>query len=109
MSESNNVKFVEANGKWLWKRYDEQGSVIFRSPEFDTERQAREDYDANGGQVETNVAAPETQPQQQSTETAGATAPTAEPSIEAGNTAPEGEMSAGTAAPEDTQGTGLVS
>ena len=49
MSESNNVKFVENNGKWMWKRYDEQGSVIFRSPEFETERQAREDYDANGG------------------------------------------------------------
>jgi hypothetical protein len=50
MSESNNVKFVEANGKWFWKRYDEQGSVIFKSPEFDTERLAREDYDANGGE-----------------------------------------------------------
>lgn len=48
MSESNNVKFVEANGKWLWKRYDVSGSVIFRSPEFDTEREAREDYEMNG-------------------------------------------------------------
>ena len=48
MSESNNVKFVENNGKWMWKRYDEQGSVIFRSPEFETERQAREDYEVNG-------------------------------------------------------------
>ncbi len=49
MSESNNVKFVEADGKWLWKRYDENGSVIYRSPIFNTEREAREDYDINGG------------------------------------------------------------
>lgn len=49
MTESNNVKFVEAEGKWLWKRYDENGSVIYRSPLFNTEREAREDYDINGG------------------------------------------------------------
>lgn len=49
MSESNNVRFVEDNGKWLWKRYDAEGSVIFRSPLFNTEREAREDYDINGG------------------------------------------------------------
>jgi len=48
MSESNNVKFAEDNGKWLWKRYNESGSVIFRSPLFDTEREAREDYELNG-------------------------------------------------------------
>jgi hypothetical protein len=48
MSESNNVKFVEAGGKWLWKRYDVEGSVIFRSPLFNTEREAREDYEING-------------------------------------------------------------
>lgn len=48
MSESNNVKFVEAGGKWLWKRYDADGSVIFRSPLFNTEREAREDYEMNG-------------------------------------------------------------
>ena len=48
MSESNNVKFVEAEGKWLWKRYDVNGSVIFRSPLFETERAAREDYELNG-------------------------------------------------------------
>jgi hypothetical protein len=50
MSESNNVKFVENNGKWMWKRYDEQGSVIYRSAEFKTERIAREDYEINGTQ-----------------------------------------------------------
>lgn len=60
MSESNNVKFVENNGKWMWKRYDEQGSVIFRSPEFDTERLAREDYDINGGEAQaTSLPQPE--------------------------------------------------
>jgi hypothetical protein len=49
MTESNNVRFVEDNGKWLWKRYNAEGSVIFRSPLFNTEREAREDYDINGG------------------------------------------------------------
>ena len=86
MSESNNVKFVEANGKWLWKRYDEQGSVIFKSPEFDTERQAREDYEANGGEQEqAPTAASDSQP------------------TDAGDAAPEGEVSAGTASPDASQ------
>lgn len=100
MSESNNVKFVEANGKWLWKRYDEQGSVIFRSPEFDTERQAREDYEANGG--DTQVASqPEAPVQTQETgEATSTTAPAPEESNAAGNVAPEGEMTAGTASPD---------
>ena len=57
MSESNNVKFVENNSKWMWKRYDEQGSVIFRSPEFETERQAREDYEMNNSGVDNTVQA----------------------------------------------------
>jgi len=48
MNESNNVRFAEADGKWLWKRYDENGSVTFRSPLFNTEREAREDYDMSG-------------------------------------------------------------
>ncbi len=97
MTESNNVKFVEANGKWLWKRYDEQGSVIFRSPEFETERQAREDYEVNGGEAQT--------------------APSNEPSdsqpTDAGTVAPEGEVNAGTATPgvettEPSQDAGVV-
>ena len=50
MNESNNVKFVENKGKWVWKRYDEQGSVTFRSAEFDTEQEARTDFEANGEQ-----------------------------------------------------------
>ena len=102
MSESNNVKFLEAGGKWLWKRYDEQGSVTFRSPEFDTERQAREDYDVNGGEVPANVAAPEVQ-DQQSAEASNVTAPAPEPTTEAGNTALEGEMSAGTSTPSESE------
>jgi hypothetical protein len=89
MSESNNVKFVEANGKWLWKRYDEQGSVIFKSPEFDTERLAREDYDLNGSQEQASSA------EETTAAPAPATAPTE--SVDAGNIAPEGEVSAGTA------------
>jgi len=52
MNEFNNVRFVEDNGKWLWKRYDESGSVIYRSPSFDTERLAKEDYELNGEKVE---------------------------------------------------------
>ena len=92
MSESNNVKFVEANGKWLWKRYDEQGSVIFKSPEFDTERQAREDYGVNGGEAQTVPSAP--------TAEASESQPT-----DAGNVAPEGEVSVGTASGEASQPT----
>ncbi len=104
MSESNNIKFVEANGKWLWKRYDEQGSVIFRSPEFETERQAREDYEANGGDTQTASSQPEAPVQTQ--EAGGATdtntsAP--EDSNAAGNVAPEGEISAGNASPDASQ------
>lgn len=90
MSESNNVKFVEAEGKWLWKRYDENGSVIYRSPLFNTEREAREDYDINGGSSQESEPAD--------------TAPS--------TTTPENDISADTvpAAPEDanTAGTATV-
>ena len=86
MSESNNVKFVEADGKWLWKRYDENGSVIYRSPLFNTEREAREDYDVNGGQ-----------PQESAPEQA---APSSETTA-----APENQdATAGTATSEENQG-----
>ena len=87
MSESNNVKFVEADGKWCWKRYDENGSVIFKSPLFDTEREAREDYDATNGNgtasssesaapadVPTAEATPEQGPQGSAEGTADSTA-----------------------------------
>lgn len=56
MSESNEVKFVEDNGKWLWKRYDADGSVTYRSPLFETEAQAREDYEMNAGQAQASTA-----------------------------------------------------
>ena len=89
MSESNNVKFVEANGKWMWKRYDENGSVIYRSPEFDTERQARENYGISGSNS-VNSSVPES-----AQETSTAT--------------PEGDISAGQVAPEsEGQGADLV-
>ena len=89
MTESNNVKFVEAQGKWMWKRYDENGSVVYRSPEFDTEKQARDDYEINGS------------------ESLNQTAP--EHVSEAGTAAPENENSAGQAAPRsEDQGAGLL-
>jgi len=86
MSESNNVKFVEAEGKWLWKRYDENGSVIYRSPLFNTESEAREDYDVNGDNS-------------QESETAD---------IAPSTTTPENDISADTVptAPEDTNTVG---
>ena len=54
MSESNDVKFIEDNGKWMWKRYDADGSVTYRSPLFDTEQAAHDDYDANNGAQASN-------------------------------------------------------
>ena len=110
MTESNNVKFVEDSGKWLWKRYDVNGSVIYRSPLFDTERLAREDYEQFGDKVHTNAQAPVPAQEESADVKEGVnvdaspeaqTAPENETS--AGNTAPEGEVSAGTAAPD--QGT----
>ncbi len=97
MSESNNVRFVEDNGKWLWKRYDAEGSVIFRSPLFDTEREAREDYEINGtptASTEENTSADTgageaTIPasQEQTQETAPENAPEADPNINGAGTA----------------------
>jgi hypothetical protein len=93
MSESNNVKFAEADGKWLWKRYDATGSVIYRSPLFDTEREAREDYDLNGGE-----------PAPSSENTAGEAVPSTEVG-QSQETAAEGtaESTAGTATGEENQ------
>ena len=93
MSESNNVKFAEDNGKWLWKRYDAEGSVIYRSPLFDTEREAREDYEVNGAE-----------PAPSSDNTAGEAAPSAD-AEQSQETAPEGgaESTAGTATGEENQ------
>jgi len=89
MSESNNVRFVENNGKWMWKHYDEQGSVIFRSPAFDTEREAREDYDANGDKPQESSSS-----QGESNE---ATNTSSESAPSAGTAAPEGDTNAGSA------------
>lgn len=99
MSESNNVKFVEAGGKWLWKRYDADGSVIFRSPLFNTEREAREDYELNG---EKNNGGPI--PSDDTS--AGEVAPSTE-SEQSQETAPEGaaESTVGTATGEENQQT----
>lgn len=100
MTESNNVRFTEDSGKWLWKRYDAAGSVIYKSPLFDTERLAREDYEQFGDKPHTNPQA-DAPVQEESTEAKeGVNTAPAEESNSTGTTAPEGEVSAGTAAPE---------
>jgi hypothetical protein len=48
-NDSSTVRFVEDKGKWMWKRYDANGSVIGRSELFDSESGAREDYQVKGG------------------------------------------------------------
>jgi hypothetical protein len=99
MSESNNVKFVEAEGKWLWKRYDENGSVIYRSPLFNTEREAREDYDVNGGvQDEASETAQEAKDVQVDDANPDRSI-TGDTTI----TPPENENTAGTATPDESQ------
>lgn len=104
MSESNNVKFAESNGKWLWKRYDENGSVIHRSVLFDTERQAREDYEVSGAEEQTDNISPSSEVETNSAPAQApevATAPSE--SVDSGNVAPEGEVGVGTAAPDVSQ------
>ena len=40
------VMFVETyNNKWVWKKYDDKGKVIFMSKVFETERIARSNYE----------------------------------------------------------------
>ena len=102
MSESNNVKFAESNGKWLWKRYNAEGSVISRSQLFDTEREAREDYQAHGNDGQT-TAPSQPDSQTQNTEASEPVTPIPDSSNDAGNVAPEGEVSAGTASPDASQ------
>ena len=101
MSESNNVKFVEDNGKWLWKRYDADGSVIYRSPLFDTEREAREDYEMNGGSP--TSPAPENAPAEAPVETAPETSTEQTPEGSAEGSA---ESTAGSATGESEQQAG---
>ncbi len=97
MNESNKVKFTEDNGKWVWKCYDTNGSVVHRSQLFNTEREAREDYEINGGQHTT--PSPETEsvptPEIGQSDVATEQVPT-EPNT-ASTTAPEDEMGNGTA------------
>lgn len=106
MSESTNVRFVEDNGQWLWKRYDAKGSVIFRSPFFSTEREARDDYELNNGvdspEAEAAVPAPEAPAEAPVAPAEEAQAPAPESAPES---APEGEAesTAGTAAGEEQQ------
>lgn len=110
-TEYHTVKYVEYNGKWLWKRYDENGSVVHRSPEFNSEQEAREDYEKNWGSLHTQGFLDQGKdPHENET-------PTTEigPSKEdiyaikqadansAGTTAPEGDVNAGTAAPETSE------
>ena len=94
MSESNNVKFVESDGKWLWKLYGVDGSVIHRSNLFDTEQEAKADYEAYGNGVGTSTAdEANTAPEAPQQATEGAT------------TAPEGDLGAGNAGQaEETAG-----
>lgn len=97
MNQSNNVKFTEDNGKWVWKCYDTNGSVVYRSQLFNTEREAREDYEVNGGQH--NTPSPETE-SAPTTETNQVSAEADQQSTEsntAGTTAPEGDVSIGNA------------
>ena len=99
MNESNNIKFAEDNGKWLWKRYNKDGSVIYRSPLFDTEREAREDYDINGGKQDGNKGISEditSTSDQQNTDDRSITDVTA-------MTPSESENSAGTATIDEDQ------
>ena len=102
------VKYVEYNGKWLWKRYDEQGSVVYRSPEFNSEEEARADYDQNWGSLQTQgFVAPGKDPHEGETPTT-VIAPDPEEierikredQMSAGTTTPEGDVNAGTAAQE---------
>jgi hypothetical protein len=102
MSESNNVKFVEANGKWLWKRYGTEGSVISRSQLFDTEREAREDYQAHGNDGQT-TAPSQSDSQPQNIEASEPTTPAPDSSNDAGSVVPEGDVKAGTASPDASQ------
>lgn len=98
MNESNDVKFVEADGKWLWKRYSAEGSVISRSQLFDTEREAREDYQAHGNDGQ-STAPSQPESQNQESEASNTAASTLDSTNDAGNASPEGDTNAGTASP----------
>jgi type I restriction-modification system DNA methylase subunit len=75
MTESNNVRFAEDNGKWIWKCYDANGSVTHRSQLFNSEKEAREDYELNGGQYKASSTQPEVPAQDQGANIASDTVP----------------------------------
>lgn len=100
MNELNNVRFVEDNGKWVWKCYDANGSVTHRSSLFETEKEAREDYEVNGGQYK-NPSSPSEAQTQSTTDTSPESE--AQKEVSAGSTAPEGEIGAGTTSPDDLE------
>jgi IMP dehydrogenase/GMP reductase len=97
MNESNNVKFTEDNGKWVWKCYDTNGSVVHRSQLFDTEREAREDYEVNGGQYRTPSLETESAPTTETNQVSAEADQTPSESNTAGTTAPEGDVDIGNA------------
>jgi hypothetical protein len=49
------IMFVETyNNKWVWKRYNMNGKVVYMSPIFDSEREARYDFENNGQKITDN-------------------------------------------------------
>ena len=40
-----------SDGKWVWKHFDENGKLFYRSPEFNSEKEARDDYEKNWGMI----------------------------------------------------------
>lgn len=96
MSNDSTVKFVENNGKWMWKKYDASGSVISRSPLFDSERACKENYEAESGEQSAPSTPAESAPENKPEETSAPVAPV-EPEV---GTANSPENSVGTASAE---------
>ena len=74
--------------------------MIYRSPFFDTERLAREDYEQFGDKSHTNPQADAPVQEESAEVKEGVNTAPAEDTNSAGTTAPEGEVNAGTVAPE---------
>jgi len=108
------VKYVEIDGKWKWKRYDENGSVVYRSPEFNSEAEARADYEENWGALQTQGFV--NQGEDKDVAPTTVIAPTAEElsaNVSPEETKPVEDNTAGTATPgpettEPGQNTGVV-
>lgn len=98
------VKYIGySDGKWVWKHFDEKGNVVYRSPEFNSEQEARDDYEKNWALIGTEGEDPR---KDETPVTVIAPTPEEmekikqEDQVKAGSATPEGDMSAGTAAPE---------